>query len=102
MRHQAGQFSPLSMVLPRTDHLNCTAKKSAAASTSVSPEAQARKRTLLIDASPLIFRAFHSVPILGGAVPLNAVYGFLRTLLKLMRENPSDYIGTVWHGNYRK
>jgi DNA polymerase-1 len=74
-------------------------KKSAAASTSVSPEAQARKRTLLIDASPLIFRAFHSVPILGGAVPLNAVYGFLRTLLKLMRENPSDYIAVCMDGD---
>jgi 5'-3' exonuclease len=60
----------------------------------VQVEESSKKRTLLIDASPLIYRAFHGVPALDKGTPLNAVYGFLRTLLKLMRENKFDNLGT--------
>ena len=65
-------------------------------------EGETRKRTLLIDASPFIFKAFSVVPILNDSAPLNAVHGFIRTLLKLVREHPSDYIGALESLKYEK
>lgn len=72
------------------------------ASAAKESEGETRKRTLLIDASPFIFKAFSVVPILNDSAPLNAVHGFIRTLLKLVREHPSDYIGTLKRLKYEK
>jgi DNA polymerase-1 len=51
-------------------------------------------KVLLVDAYSLIFRAFYSMPPLTTkeGQPTNAVYGFLRMLLKLLREEQPDYI----------
>ncbi|MCS6859924.1 MAG: DNA polymerase I [Abditibacteriales bacterium] len=51
-------------------------------------------KVLLVDAYSLIFRAFYSTPPLTtkDGQPTNAVYGFLRMLLKLLREEQPDYI----------
>lgn len=57
-------------------------------------EKQTKKVTLIIDSSPLIFQAFHAIPTLGNGVPLNAVYGFLRSLIKLIREIPCTNLST--------
>ncbi len=51
-------------------------------------------KVLLVDAYSLIFRAFYSTPPLTTkeGQPTNAVYGFLRMLLKLIRDEQPDYI----------
>jgi DNA polymerase-1 len=51
-------------------------------------------KVLLIDAYSLIFRAFYSTPPLTTkeGQPTNAVYGFLRMVLKLVRDEQPDYV----------
>jgi DNA polymerase-1 len=52
------------------------------------------KRIYLVDVSSLIFRAFYAVRPLTSpkGVPVNAIYGFLSMLLKLMREEKPDSV----------
>jgi len=53
-----------------------------------------RPRLFLIDGSSYIFRAFHALPYLSSprGLPTNAIYGFTRMLLKVIREERPDYI----------
>ncbi len=61
--------------------------------------AQEERRTLyLIDGSGYIFRAFFALPQLNNSrgMPTNAVYGFIRMLLKLLKQERPGYIGIVF------
>ncbi|MCD6362657.1 MAG: DNA polymerase I [Synergistetes bacterium] len=51
------------------------------------------KRLLLIDGHSLLYRAFYALPPLGtrDGFPSNAVYGFLRMLIKLLKEYKPNY-----------
>jgi len=52
----------------------------------------------LVDGSGYIFRAFYALPQLNNSrgLPTNAVYGFLRMLLKLLKEARPHYLGIVF------
>ncbi len=57
------------------------------------------RRTLyLVDGSGYIFRAFFALPQLNNSrgMPTNAVYGFIRMLLKLLKQERPSYIGMVF------
>lgn len=51
-------------------------------------------KLIVVDGHSLLFRAFFAVPPLStkDGTPTNAVYGFLRMLLKLWREEKPDYL----------
>jgi len=53
-----------------------------------------RPRVVLIDGSSYIYRAFFAIGRLSNSkgFPTNAVYGFTNMLLKVLREEPSEYI----------
>jgi len=53
---------------------------------------------LLIDANALIHRSFHALPPLTTprGEPIGAIYGLASTLLKILRENPPDYIAAAF------
>ncbi|NLN93525.1 MAG: DNA polymerase I [Candidatus Hydrogenedens sp.] len=67
-----------------------------------------KKTFYLIDAMAFIFRAFHAINAnLTDAShrPTNAVYGFTRILLKILREQQPDYVAVVFDSrekNFRK
>lgn len=50
-------------------------------------------RLLLVDGHSLIYRSFYAIPnlVTSSGFPSNAVYGFARTLLKVLRQWPSAY-----------
>ncbi|NOX44384.1 MAG: DNA polymerase I, partial [Caldiserica bacterium] len=52
------------------------------------------ERLLLIDGHSALFRSFYALPELttSKGTPVNAVYGFTRTLLMALREYPSKYV----------
>lgn len=52
-----------------------------------------QKNVYLVDVSSLFFRAFYAVRPLTSpsGVPVNAIYGFLSMILKLMKDHPSPY-----------
>jgi 5'-3' exonuclease len=54
----------------------------------------------LIDANNYIFRAYHAIPPMTTAAgqPTNATYGFLRTLLKLLRERAPEWAVAIFEG----
>lgn len=54
----------------------------------------AAPKLVIIDGQSLLYRAFFAVPPLStrDGTPTNAVYGFLRMLLKLWREERPDYL----------
>ncbi|MFA0774801.1 MAG: hypothetical protein THHGLFOP_000300, partial [Candidatus Fervidibacter sp.] len=54
----------------------------------------ASPKLVIIDGHSLLYRAFFAVPPLStrDGTPTNAVYGFLRMLLKLWREERPDYL----------
>jgi DNA polymerase-1 len=55
-----------------------------------------RPHTLLIDGTPIIYRAYYSTPPLTAGennMSVNAVFGYTRMLLKYVREFKCDYIG---------
>jgi 5'-3' exonuclease len=54
----------------------------------------------LVDAHNYIFRAFHGVPNFATAAgrPTNATYGFIRTLLMLVREHPPELAACIFEG----
>jgi len=60
--------------------------------------ASAAPRLLIVDASGYVFRAFFALPPLTrpDGLPVNAVFGFCKMLLKLMQENPDDDIVVVF------
>lgn len=64
------------------------------------------KNLLLIDGSGYIFRAFYALPVItrSDGTPINAVYGFVKMLMKLIKESKSDYIAVIFDAarrNYR-
>jgi DNA polymerase-1 len=60
--------------------------------------AEARPTLYLIDGSGYIFRAFHALPHLSNSrgLPTNATYGFIRMLLKLLKEARPTHIAVVF------
>ena len=52
------------------------------------------ERLLLIDGHSALFRSFYALPELttSKGMPVNAIYGFARTLLMALREYPSKYV----------
>jgi DNA polymerase-1 len=69
------------------------------------PQVPAGPATLtLIDASGFIFRAYHALPPLttSKGVPTNAVLGFTRMLLKLLRERKPTHLALCFDKDSRK
>lgn len=56
------------------------------------------ERLLLIDGHSALFRSFYALPELttSRGQPVNAVYGFARTLLMALREYPSKYVAVAF------
>ena len=57
-----------------------------------------RKQLFLVDGSNYIFRAFFALPPLNNSrgMPTNAVYGFIRMFLKLIKEQHPSHIGAIF------
>ncbi|HYB89814.1 MAG TPA: 5'-3' exonuclease H3TH domain-containing protein, partial [Candidatus Binataceae bacterium] len=57
-----------------------------------------RKELILVDGSGYIFRAFFALPQLttSRGMPTNAVYGFIRMLLKLLKDTRPTHIAVVF------
>jgi DNA polymerase-1 len=53
---------------------------------------------VLVDASGFIFRAFHAIQILTrpDGTPVNAVYGFITMLMKLLDDMQPDHIAIIF------
>ena len=60
--------------------------------------ADARKQLILVDGSGYIFRAFHALPQMNTSrgLPTNATYGFVRMLLKLLKDARPTHIAIVF------
>ena len=60
-------------------------------------EPAARPKLVLIDGFHNIFRAFYAIRSLSNSkgVPTNAVYGFVQTLRKILRDEKPDFIGVA-------
>ncbi len=56
------------------------------------------KTLLLIDASAIIHRAFHALPPLTTPTgePINAIYGLTNTLIKVLNQQPPDYVAATF------
>ena len=56
------------------------------------------KHVYLVDGSGFIFRAFHALPPMTRAdgTPVNAVYGFVTMLMKLLSETDADHIAVIF------
>ncbi|MDP6262089.1 MAG: DNA polymerase, partial [Rhodospirillales bacterium] len=56
------------------------------------------RQVYLIDGSGFIFRAFHALPPMTrpDGTPVNAVYGFISMLLKLLDEADADYFAVIF------
>jgi DNA polymerase I len=59
---------------------------------------EARRELILVDGSGYIFRAFFALPQLNNSrgIPTNAVYGFIRMLVKLLKEARPSHIAVVF------
>jgi DNA polymerase-1 len=59
---------------------------------------EARRELILVDGSGYIFRAFFALPQLTNSrgMPTNAVYGFIRMLVKLLKEARPSHIAVVF------
>jgi DNA polymerase-1 len=57
-----------------------------------------RRQLFLVDGSNYIFRAFFALPPLNNSrgMPTNAVYGFIRMFLKLIKEQHPSHIGAIF------
>ncbi len=57
-----------------------------------------RKQLILVDGSGYVFRAFHALPQMNTSrgLPTNAVYGFIRMLLKLLKDSRPTHIAIVF------
>src|SRR5258706_15778392 len=60
--------------------------------------ADTRKQLILVDGSGYIFRAFHALPQMktSRGLPTNAVYGFVRMLLKLLKDSRPTHIAIIF------
>ncbi len=58
----------------------------------------ARRNLVLVDGSGYVFRAFHALPQLTNSrgMPVNAVYGFIRMLMKLLKDTRPSHIAVVF------
>jgi len=56
------------------------------------------RHVVLVDASGFIFRAFHAIQILTNpeGIPVNAVYGFITMLMKLLDDMKPDHIAIIF------
>ncbi len=56
------------------------------------------ERILLIDGHSTLFRCFYAIPDLATSTgePVNALYGFVRSLLMALREHPSRYVAVAF------
>jgi DNA polymerase-1 len=56
------------------------------------------RHVYLVDGSGFIFRAFHGLPMMTrpDGVPVNAVYGFVTMLMKLMSETDADHLAVIF------
>lgn len=61
-------------------------------------ESRPLHRLFLIDGSGFIFRAFHGLPMMTrpDGTPVNAVYGFITMILKVLQEMDADHIAVVF------
>jgi DNA polymerase I len=59
---------------------------------------EARRELVLVDGSGYIFRAFFALPQLNNSrgIPTNAVYGFIRMLVKLLKDIRPSHIAVVF------
>ncbi|MGH7837845.1 MAG: 5'-3' exonuclease, partial [Candidatus Binataceae bacterium] len=59
---------------------------------------QPQRNLYLVDGSGYIFRAFFGLPQLNNSrgLPTNATYGFIRMLLKLLKETRPSHIAVVF------
>ena len=59
---------------------------------------QDKKQLLLIDGTAYIYRAFHAIPHLSNSkgLPTNAVYGFTRMLLKVIKDFKTDHMAVAF------
>ncbi len=57
-----------------------------------------KRKLFLIDGSSYIYRAFHALPHLSSpeGLPTNAIYGFTRMLLKVLKDYKPDYLAVVF------
>jgi len=60
--------------------------------------AEAKRELILVDGSGYIFRAFFAIPQLNNSrgIPTNAVFGFIRMLVKLLKEARPSHIAVVF------
>ena len=61
-------------------------------------ESSTPRRLFLIDGSGFIFRAFHGLPMMTrpDGTPVNAVYGFITMILKVLQEMNADHVGVIF------
>ncbi len=59
---------------------------------------QKKLRLYIIDCSSYIYRAFYAIPHLTNSkgLPTNAIYGFVRMLLKIIRDEKPDYLAIAF------
>ncbi|MBI3582323.1 MAG: DNA polymerase I [Nitrospinae bacterium] len=59
---------------------------------------QKKPRLYIIDGSSYIYRAFYAIPHLTNSkgLPTNAIYGFVRMLLKIIRDEKPDYLAIAF------
>ena len=57
-----------------------------------------KNRLFLIDGSGYMYRAFHAIRYLTNSrgFPTNAVFGFTRMLVKILKQEEPDYVGVVF------
>ena len=59
----------------------------------MNPQNKNFKKVFLIDGSGYIFRAYYGLPPMNrpDGTPVNAVYGFITMLMKLIEDSNADY-----------
>ncbi len=59
--------------------------------------AEVPERILVVDGHSALYRSFYAIPDLTTAQgePVNALYGFVRTLLKVLRDHPARYVAVA-------
>ena len=60
--------------------------------------AESKRDLILVDGSGYVFRAFHALPELNNSrgMPVNAVYGFIRMLMKLLKDTRPSHIAVIF------
>jgi DNA polymerase I len=63
----------------------------------------APRHVFLVDGSGFLFRAYHAIPPLSrpDGTPVNAVYGFVTMLMKLLSETDADHIAVIFDSDRR-